>query len=35
MIYVFKTSVPNIKAVKELKHYLDELVKKTKWNFNL
>ncbi|SFI58529.1 hypothetical protein SAMN05443292_3000 [Halpernia frigidisoli] len=35
MIYVFKTSVSNKKVVKKLKPFLDELLKKAKWNFDL
>lgn len=35
MIYIFKTSVKTKKKVRKLKPHLNELLKQTKWNFDL
>jgi len=35
MIYVFKTSVKNKKHIRQLSPHLNNLLKKSKWNFDL
>jgi hypothetical protein len=35
MIYVFKTSVTSKKTIKQLKPYLDSLLPKAAWNFDI
>jgi hypothetical protein len=35
MIYVFKTSVKNKKSVRQVSVFLDEILQRAKWNFDL